>query len=124
MVREPEPAPRPPVTQEEIRRMLEKETASVPTPDEDSRCLEMVRRVLHGAWVQPSAAEAAGVTAETTIRLTTGGKVVTRALSRPSGNDLFDETVMRAVEAVSMIPGLTPGFLQRHPDVTVLFELE
>ena len=65
-----------------------------------------------GAWVQPSAAEAAGATAEVTILLTTGGKIVTRTLSRSSGNALFDGTVMRAVETVSTIPGLTPGFLQ------------
>jgi hypothetical protein len=116
-----------PLTEEQIRKLLEqgaKPSDHTSIPDEDSRCLELIRQTLYGAWVQPSAEEAGSSVALATLKLAGDGIVVSHDLSRPSGNTAVDGTVRQALAAVKRIPGLTPAFVARHGSVTVSFKVE
>ena len=79
---------------------------------------------MYDAWAQPSAEEVGGASAEVRIGLGPGGRVTERTLVQPSGNAALDTSVMAAVESVATIHGLTPAFLARHKDVTILFKVE
>jgi colicin import membrane protein len=117
----------PRLTEEQIRRLLEqgaRPADRTSIPEEDARCFEIVRRALYETWAQPAAADAGGLTAEAAIRIGPGGQVSGRELRRGSGSAAFDQSVRDALETVRRIEGLTPGFIGRHPSVSVLFKIE
>jgi len=117
----------PALSEEEIRRLMAMGAVAgdrTVLPDEASRCMELIRRRLHDAWIQPGAAAAAGDAAEVTIRLGTGGRILERRLSRASGNAAVDASVMEAVGRVDAIYGLTEAFIMAHQVVTVAFRVE
>lgn len=93
-------------------------------PSEEARCLSRVKKVLYDAWVQPGADEAGGVVAEVRIRLLLDGMIVERVLVKKSGNSILDDSVMRAVNSVSRITGLTPAFIEEYSSITVSFKVE
>lgn len=124
--RQPRPETKP-LTEEEIRTLLAqgaKLSDHTSIPDEDSRCFELVRRTLYGAWAQPAAAEAGDARAEVALRLDAGGRVVGREIVKPSGNSVLDTSVLVALNAVDRISGLTAGFMERHKVITILFRVE
>jgi len=117
----------PPPTAAELRNLLAEELAprhDTSLPNEDAVCFEKVRQALHGAWAQPSLEEAAGAVVEARIGFAAGGRIASRRLSAPSGNAVLDRSVREALEAVDRVPGLTAGFLERHPTVTIGFKVE
>jgi len=116
-----------PLTEEEIRLLMQGAlpgNRTVVPANEEQRCLALIHAAMHEAWVQPTREEAAGAVAEVGIRLGPAGEVTGRFLAKASGNQFFDQTVMTAANAVRRIPGLTPGFTERHPVVTISFRLE
>jgi len=118
---------REPMTEEEIRKLLAqgaKLSDHTSVPDEDTRCFELVRRALYGAWDQPAAAEAGNARAEVALRLGAGGRVVSRDIVKSSGNSVLDASVKVALNAVERITGLTAGFMERHKVVTISFRVE
>lgn len=123
----PDPEPkRKKLTEKEIRKLLDDgATPSDRTsiPDEDSRCLDIIRRKLHSAWTQPSTA-AFGLSAELRIGLRGGGVVTSRTIVKSSGSATFDTSVTRAGDVVNKINGLTAGFIRRYPTVTIEFRIE
>ena len=115
------------LTEEEIRKLLAKgarPSDHTSIPDEDARCFEIVRRTLYETWAQPAAADVGGTTVEAVIRLAGDGRIVGRDLKRASGDAALDRSVMDALQIVQRIEGLTPGFVERHPTVSVLFRVE
>jgi len=115
------------MTEEEIRKLLAegaKLSDHTSIPDEDSRCFEIVRRTLYGAWSQPGRAEAGNAQAEITLRLGPGGKILGSEIARPSGNRVLDRSVLDALNAVERISGLTAGFMERHKVITISFRVE
>jgi len=121
-----QPAPRTP-TAEELRNLLAEELAprhDTALPNEDAVCFEKVRQALHGAWAQPSREEAGGDVVRASIGFDAGGRITSRRLSAPSGNAVLDRSVREALDAVDRVPGLTAGFLERHPTVTIAFNVE
>jgi hypothetical protein len=118
-------APTPVLTPEVVRRRLAQNLPSAPTASAtDERDLALIHAALHAAWQQPSAASVgdAGVTAA--LRLEGDGRVVGRRIVNSSGNREMDATVQRALDAVNRIAGLAPSFVDRHPEVTIRFELD
>jgi hypothetical protein len=115
-------------TEAEIRRALalprQDADRQPAAPDEEQRCLEIVRRTFYDAWIQPSAVEAGDAIAEARIRLAPNGAVRDRALVRKTGNVIMDDSVTAALRAVEKIPGLTAGFLRRHEVITISFKVE
>lgn len=115
------------LSEKEIKKLLAQGAKAgdhTSIPDDDARCFEIVRQALYGAWVQPSAEEAAGAVAEASIRLRRDGIVVDRNLVRKSGNPVLDASVMQALHSIRRIAGLSSAFVNRHEVITVSFEIE
>lgn len=119
------PPERPRLSEAEIRRLLE--LGATPgdrtvVPEGDALHLEVIRRRMYAAWVQPGGVPP-GTTLEAAIDLAAGGAVTARRLLRRSGHAAMDDSVTRALDAVSSIPGLPASFIARHRTVTITFEL-
>lgn len=115
------------LTPEEIRRFLDmgakaSDHTSIPG-DEETRCLAIVHRTMYDAWVQPSVEDAGNAVAEVTIGLSRDGSILWRKMSKKSGNDIFDDSVMRGVNSVQYIEHLTPGFLDKFREIRIIFKL-
>ena len=121
------PAKRPRLTPQEIEKLLA--GGSLPAsraamPDNDSICLEQIRVTLWNAWNQPSFAEVGASRATARISFDARGRIVGRELVGKSGVEIMDQSVLNALNAIDVIPGLSPDFLARHPSVDVLFKVE
>jgi outer membrane biosynthesis protein TonB len=114
------------LTEEEIRKLLAagaKPSDHTSIPDEDQRCMALIRNTLHAVWDEPTA-EAAG-SAETELRITLdpGGHIRSSKLHRRSGNVALDSSVQRVADSVQRIHGLSADFIRRHPTVTISFSV-
>ncbi len=117
----------PTLSAEEIERLLAqgaKPSDHTSIPDADARGFARVRDAFYEVWVQPSRAEAQEQTAEGSIVLGAGGRVVSGRLSRPSGNAILDNSVRRALNAVKQVNGLPKGFVERHREISIAFRVE
>jgi protein TonB len=137
IVRKPEPQPRPQpqqpeLTPEQIRKLLEANIRFTPigtpaaagTPATNVTDLTTyyaaVRDAMYAAWTQPSAV-ARGLRAEVSIRVLRNGAVTQRRLTRSSGSQLMDDSLMQAVNSVSMLRPLPPEVRDPHLDITIEF---
>ncbi len=123
----PESPPKKKLSAEEIQKLLDmgaKPSDHTSIPDEDTRCLAIIRDVLHSAWQQPSAEAAGDSIAVLRIKLGRDGSVRSSDLQKPSGNPALDSSVRDVGNAVKRIHGLTSGFIGRHPSVTVSFTVD
>jgi len=116
------------LTPDEIRKFLAmgakaSDHTSIPG-DEQVRCFEIVRRTMYEAWNQPSSEDAGDAVADVTISLSRDGGVISRRMTRKSGNALFDESVMHAVNSVQYVEFLTPAFLSKYREIRITFRLE
>ncbi|NQU40306.1 MAG: TonB C-terminal domain-containing protein [Lentisphaerae bacterium] len=115
------------LTPEEIERLLAEGARPSDTtriPDSDARGFACVRAAFYQVWVQPSRTEVGDDSAEAMIVLGTGGRVISGRLSRPSGNAVLDNSVRRALNAVTQVTGLPRGFVERHREISVAFRVE
>lgn len=115
------------LTPEEIRDLLmrgAKPGDTTQIPDRDDIGYGLIRQTLYNAWIQPSREEAGGRDVGAEIRLRRDGTIISFRLIRPSGNAAMDSSVMRALQAVPRISGLSPGFLAGHDVVTIAFKLQ
>ncbi|MFC1498507.1 TonB C-terminal domain-containing protein [Verrucomicrobiota bacterium] len=115
------------LTAEQIKKLLAqgaKPADHTSVPDENTRQLEVVRRALYDAWVQPSAEEAGDAVAEIVIQLQGDGTITKRALKKKSGNEAIDASVMQAVNSVNRINGLSSDFIRRYSQITISFKVE
>ncbi len=122
---QPKPVQKPTLTPEEIERLLKmgaKPSDRTSIPDEDPRCLDLIKRAFYTAWTQPVAAP--GLKTTVTFRLADGGAIVSWSMVGSSGSAEFDASVRGAADAVRRVDGLTPGFLGRYPSVTIAFTVE
>jgi len=115
------------LTREQIRKFLEmgakpSDHTSIPA-SEEVRCFEVVRRTMYDAWNQPSAEDAANAVAEVVIEISRSGKIISRKMTKKSGNDLFDDSVMLAVNSVQYVEHLTPAFLDKFREISITFKL-
>jgi TonB family protein len=130
VVRTPPKPAAPPLSAEEIKKLLAagarvSDRTSIPTEIESGAWYyATVRQIMYDAWVQPGASVAAGTTAQVEVRVLRDGTVVRRSLTRPSGNSVMDQSVMRAVESVSKLPALPSAWSGPSRDITIEFVLE
>lgn len=130
VVRTPPKPATPPLSPEEIKRLLAQgarisDRTSV--PDEiahGSWYYAMVRQKMYDAWIQPGASVPAGKSTEVTLRILRDGTIARRQITRSSGNSVMDESVRRAVESVSKMPPLPSEWSAAYKDITVEFVLE
>lgn len=119
---------KPPLTPEEIRKMM---AAGLPagssspsggSPSAMSWYYALVRATMYEAWEQPSGLSGTGLRATVSIRVQKDGNITKRTMIRPSGNSVIDQSVMRAVNGVSRIKALPPE-AGSSLDITIDFEL-
>lgn len=126
VVRGDDPPPLPTLSKEEIEKLLDmgaKPSDHTAIPSEDARCTLLVRDALLGAWVQPPRSEAGSRPAQISISLDLNGRLSARELVRSSGSASLDASAVQAAASVQRVAGLTSGFIQRHPKMTVNFEI-
>ena len=127
---EPAKPPEPP-SEERIRTLM---TADIPMGDPgvlgtgDSNPLiesyySQVFSRMYAAWNQPSQLKnLPGLKTEVRIVVEPGGNILERVKSRGSGNELMDDSVMRAVRSVKELPPLPIGY-RKPQEVIVTFVL-
>lgn len=126
----PKPQAKPP-TAEELRRMLASGKPLGPPgpvgPVSDfpfDWYFALVRKAMYDAWEQPGGLSAsAGLKVIVEVRVARDGTVLKRDVIRPSGHPLMDESVNRAVQAVSRLPALPAEYRGGTRDIQIAFEL-
>lgn len=83
----------------------------------------LVRAQMYEAWEQPSGLSGAGLVTQVRIRVQRDGSITSRDLARRSGNSLMDDSVMKAVNAVSRLKPLPADVSGSYKDITIDFEL-
>lgn len=114
------------LTEEEIRKLLAagaKPSDHTSIPDEDQRCMALIRNTLHAVWDEPTAEAAGGAETELRITLEPGGRIRSSKLHRRSGNVSLDSSVQRVADSVQRIHGLSADFIRRHSTVTISFSV-
>jgi colicin import membrane protein len=119
-----------PLSPAEIERLLKQgarisDVTSIPTGGQAAlgAYFNHVHERMHEAWQQPTQLKnLPGLRTEIAITVEPGGRITARRKTRPSGNDLMDDSVMKAVNAVSALRPLPAGY--RDPvEITITFEL-
>ena len=119
-----------PLSAAEIKRLLAmgatiSDKTTIPPPDKIQMAAYFthVRERMYAAWEQPGGlSNLPGLHADVAITVEPGGRITDRRLSKPSGNALMDDSVMKAVQSVYALRPLPAG--QRDPKViTITFEL-
>lgn len=86
--------------------------------------LSQIRAVMYDAWQQPSSLIGKkGLVTTVEIRVQRDGQITAKKIAAPSGNAQMDDSVARAIESVTKVPELPPGFGGLYKDITVDFEL-
>jgi len=86
--------------------------------------LNQVRTAMYEAWQQPSSLIGKkGLVTTVEIRVQRDGQITGKKVVTPSGNTQMDESVLRALEAVTRLPELPAGFGGLYKDIIVDFEL-
>ena len=127
------PAPKPkdtPLTEAQIKALLAKgarigDTTSIPDASQLSlgAYYNHVHERMYAVWQQPEQLKSLpGLSAEVRITVAPDGRISSRAKIRGSGNELMDDSVMKAVNSVKALRALPAG--HRKPvDIHVVFEI-
>jgi TonB family protein len=81
---------------------------------------ESVKRQMYSVWQQPAGAPI-GLTASATVRVASDGTVSSKAITRRSGNMLFDQSVQSALNDTAKLPAPPAGLPSRTLEIE--FEL-
>jgi hypothetical protein len=115
------------LSRDEIQKLLDmgaKESDHTSVPDEDARCLAVIKNTLYALWEQPSSELVGNSDCVLQLNLAPGGRVSNARLKSKSGNSTLDNSVLRAAGGLRRIHGLTESFIRRHSTVTVSFSVE
>jgi len=86
--------------------------------------LNQVRAAMYEAWQQPSSLIGKkGLVTTVEIRVQRDGQITAKKIATPSGNTQMDDSVLRALEAVTRLPELPAGFGGLYKDISIDFEL-
>lgn len=78
---------------------------------------------MYSAWIQPSQLKSLpGLSADVRIVVEPNGKITSRTKASGSGNEMMDESVMRAVQSVKELPP-PPGSIRSTREIVVTFVL-
>jgi TonB family protein len=131
IVRKNAPPPKDkPLSEAEIARLLKMgarlgETTSI--PDDSQIALgayfNHVHERMYAVWQQPSELKSLpGLHTEVTITVAPDGRITGRTKTRGSGNELMDDSVMKAVNSIKALRALPAG--HRKPvDIAITFEI-
>ncbi|MDO9540747.1 MAG: energy transducer TonB [Kiritimatiellia bacterium] len=133
-------APKKQLSGKEIKRMLGEGVASSvsPLPGTGSGAgpggggtplpyawyYNQVKSAMYEAWQQPSSLIGTkGLVTTVEIRVQRAGRITAKKITAPSGNTQMDDSVLRALEAVTRLPELPAGLGGLYKDIIIDFEL-
>ena len=87
----------------------------------DSTYYGTIQPRFYSAWQQPTSAPY-GTKASATIRVAADGNILFRSLTTLSGNSSFDQSVQRALQALSRLPAPPKSLVNR--DIQIYFEVD
>jgi outer membrane biosynthesis protein TonB len=126
----PRPKPKKTASPDEVRKLLESGLSPARPTDRPvseasfATYLALVRQTMYAAWDQPSELSgSAGLMTEATLRVLQDGTITRKAITRSSGNRTMDDSVRKALSAVTRLKKLPPGFGGSHKDIAIEFEL-
>jgi colicin import membrane protein len=126
--RPPAPKPKgPTLSAEEIKKLLAagakiSDHTSVPDNYWEIGYYNQVRERMYNAWTPPPTLSGrSGVSTEVTIRVLRDGTIGRRTMTRSSGNRDMDDSVMLAVNAVTVLKPLPPQFPGPYKDIPIEF---
>lgn len=125
----PPPKDKPP-SEAEIARLLKMgakigDRTSIPPDDQLARAAyhNHVRDRMYTAWQQPPQLKSLpGLSADMLITVAPDGRITARVKTRGSGNELMDDSVMKAVTSVKALRAL-PAIYRSPIDIEIRFEL-
>ena len=83
-----------------------------------------VKDAMYEAWQQPSSLIGQkGLVTTVEIRVQRDGQITGKKITTPSGNTQMDDSVLRALEAVTRLPTLPAGLGGLYKDISIDFEL-
>jgi len=86
--------------------------------------LNQIRAAMYEAWQQPSSLIGKkGLVTTVEIRVQRDGQITSKKITTPSGNAQMDESVLRALEAVSRLPEPPAGFDDSYKYISIYFDL-
>ena len=127
----PPPKDKPTLTAAEIEAALKRgarlaDRTSIPTgEDQLARAAyhNHVRERMYTAWQQPPQLKSLpGLSADVRITVAPDGRITARVKTRGSGNELMDDSVLKAVNSVKALRAL-PAIYKSPIDIDVTFEI-
>jgi periplasmic protein TonB len=119
------PCPRPKSNGSSSKGARISDVTSIPTDGQAAlgAYFNHVHERMYAVWQQPTQLKnLPGLRTEIAITVAPDGRITARRKTRPSGNDLMDDSVMKAVNAVKALRALPAG--HRDPvDITITFEI-
>jgi len=89
-----------------------------------ARYYNQVRAAMYEAWQQPSSLTGKkGFITTVEIRVQRNGNITAKKITTPSGNTQMDDSVTRALEAVTHLPELPAGMGGFYKNIIIDFEL-
>jgi TonB family protein len=116
------------LSMDEIKKLLEagariSDHTSIPDNYVEVGYYTIVRQIMYDAWTQPTGLTPAGLITTVSIRVTRNGTIISRDMTKSSGNSIMDDSVMKAVNAVTKIKPLPDNFSGSTKDISIEFEL-
>ena len=91
-------------------------------PSEYQRCISLIRAAFYEKWDRPPWTDTLREM-HLSIRLGSGGRILSYKLIQSSGDSRADATVLRAASLVRSVSGLSPEFISQSKTVTVHFKV-
>jgi TonB family protein len=118
VIRKAPTTPRPAVQPRRNLSELKKTLGSVLSQDPDDAYYGTIQPRFYAVWQQPASAPY-GTRATATVRISSTGQATYSALTAPSGNPVFDQSVLAALRAIGRLPAPPKSLANR--DITVDF---
>jgi TonB family protein len=89
---------------------------------EYQRCISLISAAFYEKWDRPPWTDTLRVM-HLSIRLGSGGRILSYKLTQSSGDSRADATVLQAASLVRSVSGLSPEFISQNKTVTVRFKV-
>jgi len=119
-----------PLSQAEIEKLLKQgarisDTTRIPTGDKRALAsyYNHVHERMYAVWQQPGQLKnLPGLQTEVEITVAPDGRITSRRKLRGSGNQLMDDSVMKAVRSLKALRALPTGY-RKPVDISIIFEI-